>query len=49
MEEDAVLILILIAIDLCSCRSSSFWFHLIYWTCFSLLLIDAGVFDVLIK
>ena len=49
MLEDAVLILILIAIDLFGCRISSFWFRLIYWTGFSLLLIDAGVFDVLMK
>lgn len=49
MLEDAILILILIAIDLCGCRSSSFWFRLIYWTGFSLLLLDAGVFDVLMK
>jgi hypothetical protein len=49
MEEDAVLIFILIYIDLCGCRSSSFWFRLIYWTGFSLLLLDAGVFDVLMK
>lgn len=49
MLEDAILILILIAIDLFGSRISSFWFRLIYWTGFSLLLLDAGVFDALIN
>ena len=56
MLEDAVLILILIAIDLGGSMVAhksrvevNFWFRLMFWAGFAILLYNAGLFDVLIK
>lgn len=53
---EVVLILVLIAIDLGgsmvahkSCVEVNSWFRLMFWAGFSILLYNAGLFDVLIK
>lgn len=53
---ELVLILALIAIDLGgsmeankSCVEVNFWFRLMFWASFTILLYNAGLFDVLIK
>ena len=53
---ELVVILVLIAFDLgCSmmahksCVEVNFWFRLMFWASFTILLYNAGLFDVLMK
>lgn len=53
---EVVLILVLIAFDLGgsmiahkSCVEVNFWFRLMFWVGFSILLYNAGLFDVLMN